>query len=288
MTFRSEHDPEYVQLASLDRWVDLPVDSDAWDRYEKRLSAVREQEPDTPVPTDELKRTLLAAAVNTGAIEGLHNADRGLTQTAMEHAAAWQPVLRSAEGEEAEAHVAAALAGYELALDAARGSMSPSEAWIRRLHEVVCAGQSVIEVETPVGRQEQHFLTGSYKTAPNHVLRPDGSVHAYCPVDLVPSEMGRFINALNSESFATLHPAVQAAFAHHGLAYTHPFQDGNGRVARVLASVYLLRGPSVPLIVYPDQVLSYHRSLRLADEGRLCGVRQLQLRPSSGRYGPCG
>jgi len=48
----------------------------------------------------------------------------------------------------------------------------------------------------------------------------------------------------------------------------HPFADGNGRVARELASVYLYRAYSVPLLVLVESKEIYLRTLELADEGR--------------------
>src|SRR5439155_9702338 len=41
---------------------------------------------------------------------------------------------------------------------------------------------------------------------------------------------------------STDHPAIQAAWAHVALAAIHPFADGNGRAARVLASLAMYRG----------------------------------------------
>lgn len=47
----------------------------------------------------------------------------------------------------------------------------------------------------------------------------------------------------------------------------HPFSDGNGRGARVLASVYLLRAVSVPLVVFADQRALNLRALSETDSG---------------------
>ena len=48
-------------------------------------------------------------------------------------------------------------------------------------------------------------------------------------------------------------PIVIAAFAHHAFVAVHPFADGNGRVARLLASIYTMRAASVPLMIWADQ-----------------------------------
>lgn len=261
------HDASYRAFDEFDTWTSIRVAEEVWNRYYDRLRKTRESEENLIDPESELKRSFLAAAVNTGAIEGLHNADRGLTLSVIEHAIDWEQHVRRAEGEEAEAHVRAGLEAFDLALDIATRKQEVSEALIRRLHQVACAAQATVTVVTSVGKQQQTLLRGQYKTLPNHVLQLDGSVHAYCPVDSVPVQMARLVNELRSSEFSNAHPVIQAAFTHHALTNVHPFQDGNGRVARVLASIYLLRAGSIPLVIYPDQAVGYIGAIEKADEG---------------------
>jgi hypothetical protein len=47
----------------------------------------------------------------------------------------------------------------------------------------------------------------------------------------------------------------------------HPFQDGNGRVSRVLASTFLLRAASIPLFIFNDERLGYYDALEASDRG---------------------
>jgi hypothetical protein len=61
---------------------------------------------------------------------------------------------------------------------------------------------------------------------------------------------------------------VQAAFAQHALTAIHPFADGNGRVARALASVFLYRAARIPLLLYSDQKYEYYDVLEEADAGK--------------------
>src|SRR4029077_10972801 len=76
-----------------------------------------------------------------------------------------------------------------------------------------------------------------------------------------------FVEQLRSPQFSTAHPVVRAAYAHYGLAAIHPFADGNGRVARALASAYLYATSSIPLVVYLDQREEYLQALEAADAG---------------------
>lgn len=270
----SPADPDalYRPFLPFSSWRDARINSALWDRYVERLQERREA-ADADAHKLTVRRSLVAAALNTGAIEGLHRAGRGLTMTVVEHALDWEKHVRDAEGPMAEAYVRAGLEAFDMALDlATKRTPEVGEAWVRRLHAVACAPQETVQVHARVGddviEQRQPLAHGSYKTAPNHVLLPDGSVHPYCPVGEVPVEMHRLVEELKSQEFQGAHPILQAAFAHHTLAYVHPFQDGNGRVARAFASVFLLRAASIPLLVYDDQQADYFAALAAADDGR--------------------
>ena len=79
--------------------------------------------------------------------------------------------------------------------------------------------------------------------------------------------MHRFCQELRGEAFLSAHPILQAAYAHYAFVVVHPFTDGNGRVARALASVYTVRAASLPLLILADQRPVYLDSLEAADAG---------------------
>jgi hypothetical protein len=79
--------------------------------------------------------------------------------------------------------------------------------------------------------------------------------------------MQRFCADLRSSAFVNAHPVQQAAFAHHALTVIHPFADGNGRVARALASIFTYRALSVPLVILSEHRNEYYGALSAADEG---------------------
>lgn len=108
---------------------------------------------------------------------------------------------------------------------------------------------------------------GVFKDRPNNPRRPDGRVHEYCPPERVPEEMARLLTLLNE---APADPVVRAAWLHHGLSCVHPFADGNGRVARALASAPLVAAGLPPLQVDErDRERLYLPALRAADAGDL-------------------
>ena len=74
--------------------------------------------------------------------------------------------------------------------------------------------------------------------------RLDGGVlHRPPPAEQLPARlelMCRFANGETDDADTFIHPAVRAILLHFWLAYEHPFEDGNGRTARILF-VWLLR-----------------------------------------------
>jgi hypothetical protein len=259
-------DASYIPIRPFAEWANGALVTPYWDQYTRLFE--RERAEAGAIRSDEVVNgALRAAATNTGAIEGLHGADRGLTLTVIELAEGWQRTVRAQEGSRAVELIQAALEGYEMAFDFMTGSRDIAEAWIRQIHEVVCKPQRTYRVLTPQGWQDQQLPLGAYKSRPNHVLLRDGSIHSYAPVHLTGSEMHRYVEELRSEAFLTAHPTIQAAYAHHALTAIHPFADGNGRVARILASIFTLRSATVPFVVLVDEQVPYFDSLAAADDG---------------------
>jgi hypothetical protein len=64
-------------------------------------------------------------------------------------------------------------------------------------------------------------------------------------------------------------PEVEAAWLHHRFTQIHPFQDGNGRVARCLATMVLLQAGRFPLVITRDHREDYIKALEQADGGDL-------------------
>jgi hypothetical protein len=65
---------------------------------------------------------------------------------------------------------------------------------------------------------------------------------------------------------------VEAAWLHHRFTQIHPFADGNGRVARAIASLVLIRASLFPLIVQREGRNAYIDALEKADDGDLTAL----------------
>jgi Fic family protein len=259
----AELDAKYAPFLPFDQWATIQVDSTIWESRHAALVKLAEGAPQALArAVDAIK---LLAAIETGAIEGLYERDRGITISVATQAAILDAALRKHEN--ARSLIEAQLKSYDYVLDLATGQRPISEAWIRQLHVVACGAQKTYRVVTAAGEQDHELVHGQYKQFPNHVLRRDKSVHAYAPVSDTPAEMARLVAEMQSEGFQRADAALQASYVHHAFTSVHPFADGNGRVARALASVYTYRKARVPLLIVSDDKQQYFDALEAADSG---------------------
>lgn len=97
---------------------------------------------------------------------------------------------------------------------------------------------------------------GAWKLEPNGtytVTRDNRQVYIdYAAPEEVPGLMHEILAALNAEHTPPLNldtaPATYAKI-HAGIAHTHPFWDGNGRIARLLSNIPLLRAGQPPIVI---------------------------------------
>jgi Fic family protein len=256
-------DASYEPFPTFEEWASrTSVDTVRWDRYNEALTNDAQRTPQVLERALEIAKR--AAALDTGAIEGLYEVDRGFTYTVAVEASAWEAAL-TRKGDHVRPLFEAQLHAYNYVLDLATRAEPISEAAIRALHEEVCRAQPTYRVMTAVGPQEQALPAGQYKILPNHVRTRTGSDHSYAPVDVTPAEMARLVVELRGELFLSAHPAMQAAYAHYGLVVVHPFADGNGRVARALASAFTYRAISMPIVILSEHKNLYFDALENAD-----------------------
>jgi Fic family protein len=257
-------DSSYHPFPSFAEWTSLTLDTTRWDSLVEQLNTAKEDPAvDFQRARDVIQR---AAAIETGVIEGLYPADRGFTITAAEESAIWEAAL-SQRDERVRHLIQSQMEAYDYVLDFATEAQPIAEAWIRELHVVICSAQDSYTVTNATGTHQQNLPKGQYKSVPNHVLTSSGEPHAYAPVAMTGSEMQRYCAELVSESFKAAHPVLQAAYAHYAFVAIHPFADGNGRVARAVASIFMYRALSVPLLITDERKYEYFDALEAADRG---------------------
>ena len=215
-----------------------------------------------------------AFAIETGQIEGLYTLKHGITEQLIAEGLAGAVGAHTVENLE-DRTIQGLLADQEttynmLFADIASGRPLTQHT-LKSWHQLITRHQETVAGITPDGRRVQvpFRLKGQWKLRPNNPRRPDGVVHEYCPPELVQDEMDRFL-ALHREIEPQAYPVeVEAACMHHRFVRTHPFQDGNGRVSRMLmAYAYLRRSLPPPLITAAGRDF-YIDALEIANTGDL-------------------
>lgn len=212
-------------------------------------------------------------SIETGIIEGVYTLDRGITQTLIERGIDSSYIPRESTNRDPEL-VARIIRAHKDALEGLFAFVASGRdlttGYIKELHAALLRYQDTTEAWDPFGnRIEVTLEKGSYKRLPNNPTRPDGAMHEYCPPEHVASEMDRLIAFHRHHDERGVPVLVQAAWFHHAFTQIHPFQDGNGRVARALASLLLIKAEFFPLVVRRDDRAKYIDALEAADEGDL-------------------
>ena len=210
-------------------------------------------------------------AIETGIIERLYTIDSGTTRMLIEQGidASLIPHDNANDPPEMVAGmISDHLDAVRWLFDAITRQRPLSTSFIKQLHQLMTRKQAYAAGVDQFGRAvEIRMRHGDYKQHPNNPTKTDGKVHAYCPPEHVAAEMDRLV-ALNSQHIRDgVAPDVSAAWLHHRFAQIHPFQDGNGRVARALATLTLIRAGMFPLVVNRRDRDRYLRALSTADSG---------------------
>lgn len=137
--------------------------------------------------------------------------------------------------------------GFDLMVQMATAKVPINHVTVQQLHEAVIRG---ILDSAGIYRTKNVRITGAARSPPDwhNVVR----------------EMDTLFHTITSPDRTVLETA---AYLHHQFVAVHPFLDGNGRVARLLMNLYLIRHGYPPVIVPKEARHYYYHALRQADEG---------------------
>jgi Fic family protein len=212
-------------------------------------------------------------AIETGIIEKLYSIERGITQLLIEKGIEASLIPHGATDKPVE-KILPVLKDQEEVLeglfDFVAGRRDLSNSYVKELHQALTRHQETVQGIDQLGQSvEVPLLRGEWKQLPNNPTRTDGSTHEYCPPVHVAAEMDRLIAMHREHIEKGVPPEVEAAWLHHRFTQIHPFHDGNGRIARSLASVVFLRSGWFPLVINRDHREEYISALETADRGDL-------------------
>lgn len=151
---------------------------------------------------------------------------------------------------------------------------SLSESDIRSLHKLVLGEDFFNAAETEDGKPTRKIIrAGQYKTQPNHVKTTTGEIHYYATPEETPAKMQELM-AWYTEAAQTkgIHPVVLASLFHHKFVEIHPFDDGNGRMTRLLTNFILLKYGYPVSVVKTENRSAYYAALSQADNGQVIPI----------------
>jgi Fic family protein len=146
-----------------------------------------------------------------------------------------------------------------------------TESFIRELHKLLLGTPYQVDAITPDGQPTQRWIqVGQYKSAPNHVKTVTGEIFRFATPEETPALMHDLLEGYRAELNDPNHNGwVLAATFHYRFIRIHPFDDGNGRLARILMNFILLGHGFPPVVVKTGEKSAYFRALQQADAGNL-------------------
>ena len=150
-----------------------------------------------------------------------------------------------------------------------------AEAELLHLHRLMMVRSYTAYSLTSKGERIARTINiGQYKTEPSMVMRPDGSYQVFAPPDEVPERMARFLKAFNADLYKLpADIAARLSAQHHAFVNIHPFDDGNGRMARLLLNCAAQALGFPALVIEEEARDAYMDTLRLADAGDFGALR---------------
>jgi Fic family protein len=158
--------------------------------------------------------------------------------------------------------------GLELIKREALDKMRPlTESFIRDLNRTIMVENFWKAAKTPNGEDTRmEVQVGAYKTRPNSVITSTGEEFEYASPQETPAMMADLVAWYNAEGEkGELSPIELAALFHYRYIRIHPFEDGNGRIARLLVNYILHRHGYPMVVVRSDDKESYLRILHQCD-----------------------
>jgi len=153
--------------------------------------------------------------------------------------------------EEMKAHAVALKMVVE---EAVSGQTPLTETFIRQVHKILLREDYEVYRQLPSGAVSSYTVhAGCYKTRPNSVITRTGERFEYASPEETPAMMSDLLRWYNEENKkGELNPIELSTLFHYRYIRIHPFEDGNGRIARLMVNFILARH-GYPMVVVPSK-----------------------------------
>lgn len=152
--------------------------------------------------------------------------------------------------------------------DIVKSERELNESFIRELHQLILHEPYNKPAVTEDGKPTTRRVSvGKYKSQPNHVITQTGETFYFANPEETPALMHDLMRWYSQSLESDMHAVELAALLHYRFIRIHPFDDGNGRVSRILMNLVLMKSGFPPVIIRTQKKDDYYRALRQADGG---------------------
>ncbi len=150
-----------------------------------------------------------------------------------------------------------------------KGEFLLTEKFIRELHLLLLKSPYEVDAITSDGQPtKKRIEVGKYKSVPNHVKTRTGEIFRFAAPEETPAPMHDLIEWYRAKKGTSdTNPVILAAEFHYRFIRIHPFDDGNGRIARILMNFILMQFRYPPVIIKVEDKGNYFSALQQADSG---------------------
>lgn len=208
-------------------------------------------------------------AIETGIVEKLYDLSEGITETFIKEGFVESYIGHddtNIHPQKLMAYLNDHFQAIDFVFDFVKKGNPLSKSFIKQLHALITKNQETSLAINSLGRRVQiELIKGEFKKADNNPKREDGTIFLYCPAIQVDSEIEKLIDIHSKLERGNVNPIILSAWFHHAFTQIHPFQDGNGRIGRLLASLILIKARLFPFTVKRDEKVKYIKALEYAD-----------------------
>lgn len=145
-----------------------------------------------------------------------------------------------------------------------------TENFIRELHSLLLQDSYKESKNADGVIVPRKISAGKYKTTTNHVETVTGEIFYFATPEETPAKMFDLLNWYSQKTKEeNVNPILVAAEFHYRFIRIHPFDDGNGRTARILMNFILMQFGFPPVIIKTEDKANYFAALQLADAGNI-------------------
>lgn len=181
------------------------------------------------------------------------------------------------EYEEMKAHNVA----FNYICELAKKKRLISEADIRDSNKICLKEPFYKKARTPDGQSIMRKITpGKYKNQPNHVVTQTGEIFHFASPEETPARMEKLVKWIQNwlkKDKTEQHKYLVSFLAelHQRFIRIHPFDDGNGRVVRLLLAYVLVHLDFLPMVLNNRE--EYIKAIQFADIGNITHLENLFL-----------